>query len=175
VAPDGTVYAGGFFTTLGGQARPSGAGSVRPVDGVATAFAPDGVGGGVRTIALSPDGSRLFYSTENNTLFAFDTAGSNQPEWLIKTSGNTQAIVVSDDEMWIGGHFSQIVTGHIPRPFVASLDPADGTVNEWNPQCVGGKMGVWALVLTDTDLHLGGLFSGFGTTSQRGYARFSQI
>jgi hypothetical protein len=36
-------------------------------------------------------------------------------------------------------------------------------------------MGVWALTLTDTDLHLGGLFSGFGTTNQRGYARFSQI
>lgn len=46
--------------------------------------------------------------------------------------------------------------------------------HDWIPKCVGGKLGVWALALTDTHLHLGGRFSGFDTISQRGYARFSQ-
>jgi WD40 repeat protein len=174
VAPDHTVYAGGPFTMLGGQPRLS-AGSVDPATGTATGFAPSGNGGPARTIALSPDGSRFFYGTENNTLFAYDPAVSNDPVWLIKTSGNTQAIVVSDTEMWIGGHFSQVVTGHIARPYVASLDPVDGSVNEWNPNCVGGKLGVWALVLEGNHLHLGGQFTGFGTTKQRGYARFTQV
>lgn len=175
VSPDGsTVYAGGAFTMLGGQSRLA-AGSVQAATGAATGFAPTGVGGNAVTIALSPDGSRFFYGTENNTLFAYDPANSNDPVWSLKTSGNTQAIAVSGDEMWIGGHFSQIVTGKIARPFIASLNPADGSVTDWNPQCFGGKMGVWALVLEGTRLHAGGLFSGFGTTKQRGYARFSEV
>ncbi len=174
VSPDGsTIYAGGAFSMLGGQPRQV-AGSVHAATGTATDFAPTGDGGNTVTIGLSPDGARFFYGTENNTLFAYDPALSNDPVWSIKTSGNTQAIAVSDDEMWIGGHFSQIVTGKIPRPFIASLDAVDGSVNDWNPNCVGGKMGVWALVLDGTHLHAGGLFTGFGTVKQRGYARFSE-
>ncbi len=152
VSPDGTVYAGGSFTMLGGQPRNS-AGSVLAATGTATGFAPTGNGGNVVTVGLSPDGGRFFYGTENNTLFAYDPAISNNPVWLIKTSGNTQAIAVSDDELWIGGHFSQIVTTHDPRPFIASIDPVDGSVNAWNPNCFGGKMGVWALLLEGTHLH----------------------
>jgi hypothetical protein len=67
------------------------------------------------------------------------------------------------------------VTGKIARPFIASLDPSDGSVNDWNPNCVGGKLGVWALVLDGDRLHLGGQFTGFGTTKQRGYARFTEV
>ncbi len=175
VSPDGTtVYAGGAFSILGGRPRQV-AGSVFAATGTATDFAPTGDGGNAVTIGLSPDGGRFFYGTENYTLFAYDPALSNEPVWTIKTSGNTQAIAVSDDEMWIGGHFSQIVTGKIPRPFIASLDPVDGSVNDWNPNCVGGKKGVWALVLDGPHLHVGGFFTGFGTVKQRGYARFSQV
>ncbi len=174
VSPDGTVYAGGAFTMLGGQPRNS-AGSVNPATGTATAFSPTGNGGNVVTVGLSPDGGRFFYGTENNTLFAYTPATSNAPIWSIKTSGNTQAIADSGDEMWIGGHFSQIVTGHIARPFIASIDPVDGSVNAWNPECYGGKMGVWALLLEGTHLHVGGVFSGFDGVSQRGYARFTEV
>ena len=175
VSPDGsTVYAGGAFTKLGGQERLA-AGSVAATNGAATTFNPSGDGGNAVTIALSPNGNRFFYGTENNTLFAYDPAISNDPAWSIKTSGNTQAIAVDNDEMWIGGHFSQIVTGHIARPFIASLNPATGSVNEWNPNCFGGKMGVWALVREGDHLHAGGLFNGFGDTRQRGYARFSDV
>jgi hypothetical protein len=175
VSPDGaTVYAGGAFTMLGGQPRLA-AGSVHATSGLATSFNPAGSGGNAVTIGLSPDGERFFYGTENNTLFAYEPAVSNDPVWFLKTSGNTQAITVTDNEMWIGGHFSQIVTGKIARPFIASLDPATGMVNDWDPKCFGGKMGVWALLREGDHLHAGGLFSGFGTTKQRGYARFSDV
>jgi hypothetical protein len=174
VAPDGVVYAGGAFTMLGGQPRLA-AGSVDRATGSATTFSPTGSGGNAVTIGLSPDGARFFYGTENNTLFAYDPATSNNPVWSLKTSGNTQAIAVSDDEMWIGGHFSQIVTGKVPRSFIASIDPVNGAVSDWDPETVGGKMGVWALELEGTHLHVGGLFSGFADVAQRGYARFSQV
>ncbi len=175
VSPDGsTVYAGGAFGVLGGQARYR-AGALDAQTGAATGFAPTGSGGNAVTVGLSPDGQRFFVGTQNNTLFAYDPAVSNNPVWSIKTSGDTQAIAVSDDEMWIGGHFSQIVTGKIPRPFIASLDPVDGSVNGWNPQCSGPKMGVWALVHDGTHLHAGGLFASFNGVRQRGYARFSDV
>jgi hypothetical protein len=175
VSPDGaTVYAGGAFNTLGGAPRLA-AGSVEAANGAATSFAPTGDGGYAVTIGLSPDGERFFYGTANNTLFAYDPAISNDPVWSIKTSGNTQTIAVSNDELWIGGHFSQILTGKIKRNFIASLDPVDGSLNDWNPECTGLKQGVWALTLEGTHLHVGGYFSGFGTVKQRGYARFSQV
>lgn len=175
VSPDGsTVYAGGAFSVIGGQARAA-AGALDPATGAATAFAPTGSGGNAVTVALSPDGQRFFVGTQNNTLFAYDPAVSDNPVWTIKTSGDTQAIAVSDDEMWIGGHFSQIVTGKIPRPFIASLDPVDGSVNDWNPQCSGPKMGVWGLVHDGSYLHAGGLFASFNGVRQRGYARFAEV
>ena len=175
VSPDGSkVYAGGAFSVLGGQARLR-AGSVDPDTGSATAFSPSGSGGNAVPVALSPDGQRFFVGTQNNTLFAYDPAVSDAPVWTVKTSGDTQAIAVSDDEMWIGGHFSQIVTGKIPRPFIASLDPVDGSVTDWNPQCSGPKMGVWALLHDGTHLHAGGLFASFNGVRQRGYARFAEL
>ncbi len=175
VSPDGSnVYAGGAFSVLGGQPRLR-AGSVNSSTGLATSFSPSGSGGNAVTVALSPDGARFFVGTQTNTLFAYDPAVSNAPVWSIKTSGDTQAIAVSDDEMWIGGHFSQIVTGKIPRPFIASLDPVDGSVNAWNPQCSGPKMGVWALQHDGSYLHAGGLFASFNGVRQRGYARFAEL
>jgi hypothetical protein len=52
------------------------------------------------------------------------------------------AIVVTDDEMWIGGHFSQSIDDHVSHPFIASINPSNGALNSWNPQCMGGSMGV---------------------------------
>ena len=168
---DGNVYVGGGLTALGGQPRAA-AGAVDPVTGAVTSFSPTGDGGNAVTVDVGPDGW-FYYGTENNTLFAYDPAASNDPQWSLKTSGNTQAIEVVDDEMWIGGHFSQIVTGKIPRPFLASIDPGTGTVNGWDSQCTGGKQGVWALLHDGADLHVGGYFAAFGPVKQRGYARFS--
>ena len=168
---DGNVYVGGGITGLGGQPRAA-AGAVDPLTGAVTPFSPTGDGGNAVTVDVGPDGW-FYYGTENNTLFAYDPASSNEPQWSLKTSGNTQAIEVVDDEMWIGGHFSQIVTGKIARPYLASIDPASGTVTSWDSQCAGGKQGVWALLHDGADLHAGGYFAAFGTVKQRGYARFS--
>lgn len=174
VSNDGSiVWAGGAFTKLGGQPRENHAGAVYAANGNATAFAPTVSGGNAVTIGLSPDGSRFFISTGNNSLLAYDPAVSNEPVWNIKTSGNTQAIAVSDNEMYIGGHFSQFVTGKIKRNYIASVDPHTGTPTSWDPLAQGGKMGVWALLIEGSHLHAGGVFSSFDLVSQRGYARFS--
>jgi hypothetical protein len=174
VSPDGsTVFASGFFVTLGGQTREY-AGSVDATTGVATDWHPTGLGGADMTIALSPDGSQVFYGTSNNVVYAYNV-NSNNPTWSKKMSGNTQAIVVTDDEMWIGGHFSQSIDDHESHPFIASINPSNGALNSWNPQCAGGKMGVWALDYDGTHLHTGGVFATWAGVAQKGYARFTEL
>ena len=173
VSPDGSiVYAGGAFTKLGGQPRFT-AGSVFASTGNATSFVPQVDGGNVVTIGLSPDASLFFASTDNNTVFAFQAGVSNSPLWSVKLSGNTQAMAVSDTEIYLGGHFSQVITTKDKRAYFASLNTSDGSVTSWNTLATGGKMGVWALLIDGSHLHAGGVFSRFDGVLQRGYARFS--
>lgn len=173
VSADGTkVYAGGAFTSIGGQQRKYGAAELLASSGLATAFAPSAGGGTVITLGMSPDDSRMYFGTENNTLFAYDLH-NNVPAWSVKTSGNTQSIAVSETEVYIGGHFSQIVTSRTPRMFIASLYPADGSVTPWNPIMTGDPKGVWALDMTADKLLVGGVFITINGITQKGFARFS--
>ena len=174
VSPDGTtVYAGGGFTKLGGVAR-SNAGSVLATNGAVTTFNPVvDSGTGVVTVALSPNGSRFFLSTQNNFVRAYDPGTSNNPVWNARTSGNTQAIAASDTEVYMGGHWSGFQDGNIKRPYLGSVRMTDGKPTTWDPKCLGDKMGVWALLIQDDKLNAAGVFRSFGTDAQRGYARFS--
>jgi WD40 repeat protein len=173
VSPDGTkVYAGGSFTEIGGQVRLNSAAELLAASGEATAFNPVEGGGKVTTIGLSPDGSRFYFATENNSLFAYDVT-SNSPAWVIKTSGNTQAIAVSATGVYIGGHFSQITTYNAKRVFTASLRPSDGAVTSWDPHLEGRNKGVWAIELTPTHLLMGGGFITVGGVKLKGFARFA--
>jgi hypothetical protein len=168
-----TLYAGGGFSSLGGQSR-LGVGAVDAVSGAPTSFAPSDVGGSIVTIELSPDGSRLWYGTDNNTVFAYDT-DSNDPVYLFKMSGNTQAIAASDTEVYFGGHWSGNTTEKIHRAFLASFNPATGKMTTWDPDANGGKMGVWDLMIDGNHVDAAGVFSTFnaGTVKARGFARFS--
>jgi WD40 repeat protein len=172
VSPDGaTVYAVGSFSKIGGLDRPWGVGAIQATTGDATAWNPVDGSDLALTVGLSPDGSRLYFSTPDNQVFAYDTS-SNTPVWVRKTSGDTQAIHPSATEVYIGGHFSQIVTYKIKRQFLASLNPADGTVTPWDPNPVGGTMGVWAITATDTSLMVGGTFTTVNGVERVRFARF---
>lgn len=175
VSADGTkVYAGGGFSAIGGQARAARAAELLASTGAATAFNPSGDGGNAVTVEISPDGSRFFYSTENNTVFAYDLQGSNSPVWSRKFSGNTQAMAAGPSgELYVGGHFSQDTTSHLKRAYFASIHYATGALSSWDPNALGGKMGVWAFLVDGDKLHAGGLFRSFNGVQQRGYARFS--
>ena len=173
LSPDGTkLYAGGSFTEIGGQVRLHSAAELLATTGEATAFDPSEGGGRVTAVGPSPDGSRLYFGTENNTLFAYDL-NSAVPAWFVKTSGNTQTIAVSPTEVYIGGHFSQVVTYKIQRNLIASLNPVDGTVTSWNPLMEGRNKGVWSIVLTPTHLLAGGGFITINGVKQKGFARFA--
>ena len=172
VSPDGTkVYAAGGFGVIGGQSRPS-VGEVLASTGQATAFNPTQGGGVAIAIALTPNGSRMFFSTENNRLFAYDPAVSNNPAYVIQSSGDTQAIVASATEVYFGGHFSQLQTYRVKRAHLASIRVTDGTPTAWNP-VVNGVMGVWAIVATPSAVMIGGDFTKIGNANRPGFAKFT--
>ncbi|WP_206050698.1 hypothetical protein [Nocardioides speluncae] len=177
VSDDGSrVYAGGSFTALNGVSR-KGIAEVVATTAALTSFAP--TEGGV-TIALdvTPSG-RLFASTSNNRLWAYDTGSDSVPEYVIQSSGEVQGILALDDEVYVGGHFTSISKAHLKRVQVASLVTSTGQITGWAPP-VNGWYGVWTLGLTRTPLSpeaapalsIGGGFSAVSGISRRGYARF---
>lgn len=173
VSPDGgTVWVGGEFTRIRGVERLY-TGGIDAATGLPTAFAPTGRGGRIITVAVSPDGAWFYASSDNNTIFAYQPAISNDPVWTTKMSGNTQAMAVSGTELYLGGHFSQFVEQRVARPFLGSADPFTGVATTWNTECTGLKQGVWALLIDGSYLHVGGAFTHFAGVKQRLYARFS--
>ena len=170
VSPDGSkVYAAGGFTAIGGAARP-GAGEVLASTGKATTFSPS-VGGVALTVALTPDGSRMFFSTTNNRMYAFDPAVSNTPVYTIQTGGDTQAIAATQTEVYFGGHFTNVQTHRAKRNLLASVRTSDGALMPWNPDLTG-NMGPWAIALSSDAVIVGGDFSKVGPVFQRGLAYF---
>jgi hypothetical protein len=178
LSDDGSkLYAGGPFTTIGGASRP-GAAELSPTSGTATSFAPTD-GGVVISMDVTPNG-RLFFGTTSNRTYAYDPSGSDAPLYRVRTSGDVQAILATNDEVYIGGHFANLPEAKLERVHVASFLTADGTPSSWNPGA-NGSYGVWAIGLTRTALSpdavpalsIGGDFTRVAGAARRGYARFS--
>lgn len=168
---DGTkIYAVGGFTAVGGVSRANGVAEIKTSDGQLTGFDPATGGGIAIAVDVTPNGSRMFFSTENNSVFAYDPA-SNTPVWVTKNGGDTQAIEATNDEIFIGGHFRNITTWKVKRNLAASLYVKDGSPTPWNPH-FSGDMGPWAIQLAGDMLVYGGDFSHVGGQLRYGMARF---
>jgi hypothetical protein len=171
VSPDGTkVYAAGFFETIGGQPR-NGAAELDASDGQATPFNPLDTNVAL-TLGLTPDGSRLFVSTTNNRMYAYDPAVSSSPVYVTQTSGDVQAIAASATEVYIGGHFSQLQDFRLKRARLASLRVSDGLPTTWAPKISQSYLGVWAITATVDSVIVGGDFLKVNNKVQSGLAYF---
>jgi hypothetical protein len=180
LSEDGTkLYAGGPFTTIGGASRP-GAAELNATSGAATSFAPTD-GGVVISMDVTPSG-RLFFGTTSNRTYAYDPSASGAPVYRVRTSGDVQAILATDEEVYIGGHFSNLPEAKLERVHIASFRNLkdSGEPTSWNPGA-NGSYGVWAIGLTRTALSpdaapalsIGGDFTRVAGAARRGYARFN--
>lgn len=176
VSPDLTkVYAVGGFTTIGGANRSNHAAELLASNGDATSFNPALKGGIAIASAISPDGRRFLFSTENNSVFAYAPAVSNQPVWVNKGGGDTQAIAVSTTgEVYIGGHFHRMnaVNGAHATGELASVRLSDGAVTGWRPDLIG-DMGPWIIEIHGAKVVVGGDYSTAGGRQTGGFTRFS--
>jgi hypothetical protein len=169
---DGTrLFVGGAFNAIGGQSR-SAVAELDPGTGAARAFTAPAVGSLLTAMGTSPSGDRLYFGVADNRVFAYDTATS-APLWTIKNGGDTQAIDASDTEVYLGGHFTNNITTKVKRQWIESVRPADGSLTSWDPQLLGGSLGVWAITATATSLLVGGEFTSAGGVEKKRFARFS--
>ncbi len=170
VSPDGTkVYAGGAFTVIAGVSRP-GLAELDAATGAATAFTPTD-GGVVIAIDTMPDGQRVFFASTNNRTWAYDPALADAPAYRVRTGGDVQAIAATSDEVYIGGHFNTLPEAKLDRLALASFDPRDGAVTDWNPGA-NGPFGVWTITAAPEFLAIGGDFTRVGGVRHQGFARF---
>ena len=168
LAVDGpTVYAGGVFTTIGGQTRSNVA--AIGADGTATAWDPNS-NSVVETLVVSGDvvyAGGFFTNiggATRNKIAALSTATGTATKWNpdATANGNVQAIAVSGSTVYAGGNFPSI--GRVARNNIAGIDAVDGTPTAFDPKATdpatGG--GVNALAVRGSTVYAAGFFSQIG-------------
>ena len=84
------------------------------------------------------------------------------------------AIAVRDNDIYLGGNFTSM--GGQPRNRIAKVSP-DGTLDpNFNPNATGGNIpGVDTIVVTSSDVYVGGDFSAIGGQPRIDLAKLNPI
>jgi hypothetical protein len=176
-----TLYVGGSFTSVGGQARQCLA-ALNTGTAAPTSWnpAPDDW-----VMSLSASATTLYaggYFTTiagqaRSRLAAFDAAAGTLAAWnpnaqyllpeFEATSIYVRTIVLSTTGVYVGGRFNRI--GGQSRSNAALIDTATGSAGTWNPNTNGD---VRTLALSGTNVGVGGAFSSIGGQSRNNLAAF---
>jgi trimeric autotransporter adhesin len=159
-----TVYAGGTFTSVGGQAR-SKLAAVNAADGSLTDWNPIS-SSTVSTLAVS--GTTLYVggqfasmgspAVSRNRLAAFDTTTGALTDWNPNAGGTVSALAVSGSTLYAGGQFTNMGSG-TGRKYLAAFDTTTGALTDWNPSA-GSQ--VSTLAVSGSTLYVGGQFTTMG-------------
>lgn len=164
-----TVYAGGTFSTIGGQTR-SCVAALGSLTGTATAWQPDANFG---VNALVASGTTVYvggYFTNvggqpRNHIAALDASAASTgtaTNWYPTLIGNSvNALSVSGSVIYVGGDFTFI--GGQPRTSIAAVDPSTGLATAWHPDANGS---VSVLYRSGTTVYAGGAFTSVGGKSR---------
>ena len=176
------VYAGGSFST----ARPAGGsgGAVTRNNMLAydittgaliSGFAPS-FNGQVKTVALSPDKTRLYVGGSFTTvdgqsrrrIAAFNaTTGALISNFAPPVNYEVNAIVATNSTVYAGGNFAGV--GSQDRWNLAAFNASNGALLNWAPRATGGY--VWAMAINPegTKIAVGGSFTALNSSSNPGY------
>ncbi|HET8784416.1 MAG TPA: hypothetical protein VFM38_02190 [Candidatus Limnocylindrales bacterium] len=152
-------------------------------------FTPQGAGTAAFGIAVTTDGTNIYLGAGGSDFVAKYAPSGNQ-FWKRDTSGSTQAVAVSGDDLIIGGHFLEIGDQAGDQCGFKSSNPGtldpndecasrermaayslDGALRSWNPSVTGKYNGVWAIALESGNVHIGGEFKKVHGVAQTFYAR----
>ena len=170
-----TVYAGGAFSRLGGQARHNLA-ALDEVTGDATAWNP-GPDNTVTCLAL--DGARVYAGgvfksiggQPRQYLAALDAEGAGTATaWNPGPDAYVRCLAVGGSIIYAGGDFAHI--GGKARGGLAALDPVTGAATTWDPQ--PGQPLVYALALDGLRLYAGGDGYYFGGATRAFLAAYDR-
>jgi hypothetical protein len=162
------IYAGGYFTSIGGQTR----NHIAQLDasGNSTSWNPN-ADGAVYTLAFS---AGTLYVGGNfasiggqprNYIAALDTTTGNATSWDANASFIILALAVSGNTVYAGGEFG--VVGGQTRWNLVALDRGSGAVLDWNPDA---NSYVLALAVSGTTVYAGGDFTSLGGLTRNGVA-----
>ena len=160
-----TVYAGGYFGSIGGQSRASIA-ALSAADGSATGWDPSGhYGTGAAVVETLAVGGSTIYAggvftsiggkTRSN-IAAISAADGTASTWDANSNGEVNALVVSGQVVYAGGHFTTI--GGQTRNSIAALNAASGSATSWDPDA-GAPSNVLALAVSGSTIYAGGDFT----------------
>lgn len=168
-----TIYAGGTFATIDGQARHTLA-AFDLTTGLVTPWNPDG-NSDVEKFVIS--GSQAYVSggfthlggQPRRGLAGIDLATGLATAWAPDgAGGGVYAIAPAGPVVYVGGMFEG-VGGGVSRHNIAALDPVTGAVTSWNPpdSVVFHQLGdvVNAIVPHGSQVFVGGSFFTLGRSS----------
>ncbi|MFO0595757.1 MAG: delta-60 repeat domain-containing protein [Myxococcaceae bacterium] len=152
------LYATGFFTTVGGQARSNVAALSLPALAV-TPWAPvvdqstHGVGVGPDgTIYLGGDFTHV-NSVVRNYAAAVDPDGGLVASWDPGPNNSVESMHLGNDAVFLGGTFNTV--GGVAHQRIVAVG-FDGTVSGWN---AGANNTVYAITSTASAVYVGGLMT----------------
>lgn len=162
-----TVFAAGYFTSIGGQAR-NHLGALDGVTGAVTTWNPNADAAvsalAVRASNITGEATTIYAGGEflnvagqpRLRLAALTPAGA-VTAWDPAPDGPVTSLTLGTGTVHVGGAFNAI--GGQPRNRIAALDAASGVVTGWNPNANGN---VRALAILGSTLYVGGTFSNIG-------------
>ena len=141
------AYAGGSFSTVGGQSRQTLA-ALDTTTGNATSWNPTPagrsfVGPSIRALAVS--GSTVYTAggftsiggQPRNKLAALDAGTGNATSWNPDPNGEVKALAISGSTVYVGGSYS--VIGGQDRQGLGAVSSATGNATNWDPRLnIGG-------------------------------------
>jgi predicted small secreted protein len=179
-----TVYAGGSFTSVGGQPRNYIA-AIDATTGSATGWNPDvaGLGNDVRDAitevhALAVSGQTVYAGGRFNSIggqtrhnvAALDPTTGALLNWNPDANGEVDALAVSGQSVYMGGRFTAI--GGRQRHRLGAVDATSGQVTAWNPAPTSdGSSLVLALAVSGQTVYVGGAFDSIGGEPRTDLAR----
>jgi hypothetical protein len=158
------VYAGGYFTSIGGQPRNRIA-ALDAATGVARPWNPNA---NLGVVALAVAGDLVYAGGDftsiggqaRNRIAALDAATGLATPWNPNPNNFIYTLAVSGDRVYVGGAFTSV--GGQSRSRIAALSAASGLATSWNPNATGGFQSVLTLAAVDDVVYAGGRFTIIG-------------
>jgi peptidoglycan hydrolase-like protein with peptidoglycan-binding domain len=177
------IYAGGTFTTGGGQSRSKLAG-LDITTGTANSFNPSIQNGQVNALVL--DGTATLYAGGSFTFIGSSSssvragfAGINTSSSLVTSldiplfgSASALALNAPSSTLYVGGYFDYV--GASARNYLAGINTSDGTVTSFNPN-MNSTVSALAYDPATMVLYAGGLFTTTGSSSTLGFASINTL
>ena len=165
-----TVYAGGYFTSIGGQPRNSIA-ALDARSGRASAWNPNANPNRryAGVVALAVSRSTIYAGGEftkiggraRHNIAALDARSGRASAWNPNPNNGVHALAVSRSTIYAGGAFTSI--GGLARNGIAALDARSGRASAWNPNPNNGRYAhVDALAVSGSTVYAGGYFTSIG-------------